>query len=241
MDLIGRTDVRALELQNQKLNRWVVVSNSNLDIPLNFGLDNEPGKEFTIPDDIWKNMPLPNTVAPSFVTCNLSRRYEMEIKLGLAWGKPKKGLTIKDASKNAQVIHLPLHFAQLEVYSGITPPAELVEAARTNQPGRATFSNTRPPQLPPRTNTTGGPVSPTSAQRPPQQEQHVIPQPTHDPLYPPQLGPGQDAPPYDDAPPSYDEAVAENLSGPFEGAQSRPAYSGVTNENAPSQLPPEKS
>jgi hypothetical protein len=34
--------------------------------------------------------------------------------------------------------------------------------------------------------------------------------------------------------------MAENLSGPFDGMQPRPAYSGVTNENAPSQLPPEK-
>ncbi|KAM5352196.1 hypothetical protein ACJ41O_004919 [Fusarium nematophilum] len=239
MDLIGRTDVRALELHNQKLNRWVVASNSNLSIPVTASPEDEVGKELVIPDDIWKNMPLPNTVAPSFVTCNLARRYEIEVRLGLSWGKPGKGTVFKDASKNSQVIHLPLHFAQLEVFSGITPPPELVEAARTNRPGRATFTNNVPPRLPPRTNSVSSAVPSPTQQRPPQAHQAQQQQP-HDPLYPPQLAPGQDVPPYDDAPPSYDEAVAENLSGPFDGMQTRPAYSGVTNENAPSQLPPEK-
>ncbi|KAH7266616.1 hypothetical protein B0J15DRAFT_254333 [Fusarium solani] len=247
MDLIGRTDVRAQELHNQKLNRWVVAANSNLNIPLTSSPEDEVGKELVIPDDVWKNMPLPNTVAPSFVTCNLSRRYELEVKLGLSWGKPKKGIASRDPSKNPQVIHLPLHFAQLEVFSGITPPPELVEAARSSRPGRATFTgnapaNGLPPRLPPRTNTAGASTAPPQQQqyRPPQAAHQVPPQPAHDPLYPPQLAPGQDAPPYDDAPPSYDEAMAENLSGPFDGMQPRPAYSGVTNENAPSQLPPEK-
>ncbi|KAM0557067.1 hypothetical protein ACHAPJ_005330 [Fusarium lateritium] len=234
MDLIGRTDVRALELHNQKTNRWVVVTNSNINIPLTTGPEDEIGQELVIPDHVWKNLPLPNTVAPSFATCNLSRRYELEVKLGVAWGKPKKGI----GAKSAPVIILPLHFAQVEVYSGITPPTELVEAARTTRPGRATFTNNVPPRLPPRTNSVS--TSPQQ-QRPPQTFNQAPPQPAHDPLYPPQLAPGQDAPPYDDAPPSYDEAVAENLAGPFDGMQSRPAYSGVTNENAPSQLPPEKS
>ncbi|RFN45038.1 hypothetical protein FIE12Z_10728 [Fusarium flagelliforme] len=238
MELIGRTDVRALELHNQKINRWVVVSNPTINIPLTTGPDDEVGKELVIPDHVWKSMPLPNTVAPSFATCNLSRKYELEIKLGVAWGQPKKGLT----SKSPPVILLPLHFAQIEVYSGITPPAELVEAARSTRPGRATFTNNTPPRLPPRQNSVN--VSPQQQQpqrRPSQTVSQAPPQPAHDPLYPPQLAPGQEAPPYDDAPPSYDEAVAENLAGPFDGMQSRPAYSGVTNENAPSQLPPEKS
>jgi hypothetical protein len=235
MELIGRTDVRALELHNQKINRWVVVSNPTINIPLTTGPDDEVGKELVIPDHVWKSIPLPNTVAPSFATCNLSRKYELEIKLGLAWGQPKKGLT----TKSPPVIILPLHFAQVEVYSGITPPAELVETARSTRPGRATFTNSTPPRLPPRQNSVH--VSPPQQQRPSQAFNQVPAQPPHDPLYPPQLSPGQDAPPYDDAPPSYDEAVAENLAGPFDGMQSRPAYSGVTNENAPSQLPPEKS
>ncbi|KAH7149693.1 hypothetical protein B0J13DRAFT_312834 [Dactylonectria estremocensis] len=233
MDLIGYTEVRAQTLHNQKLNRWVVVSNPNINIPLTSSPTDEVGKEFVVPDDVWKNKPLPNTVAPSFNTCNLGRRYELEIKLGVAWGKPKKG-------RQAQVIYLPLHFSQINVYSGITPPAELLQAAASTQPGRATFNNV-PPRLPPRQNTSG-PSSrpPQSAQQAPAQQHAVPPQPPHDPLYPPQLAPGQSAPPYDDAPPSYDEAMADAVTIPVDGMRPRPAYSGVTNENAPS-LMPEKS
>src|SRR5690606_19596355 len=127
--------------------------------------------------------------------------------------------------------------------SGITPPPELLETARTSRPGRATFH--MGPQLPNRPDAVPGPsaAAPAQPQRPQAQQpvQPPVQPPVSDPLYPPQLAPGQSAPNYDDAPPSYDEAMAENLAGPFDGLQERPAYSGVTNENAPSQIPREKS
>ncbi|KAG6010968.1 hypothetical protein E4U54_008314 [Claviceps lovelessii] len=239
MDLIGITEVRTHNLVDKKINRWVVASNTDLDIPLTSGPNAEVGSELVVPDGLWKDKPLPNTVAPSFVTCNLSRRYEIELKLAVCWGKAKSGFI----SNHPQTIHLPLHFASVQVFSGITPPPELVEAAQNHTlPGRATLRI--PPTLPPRPHST--PTTPissshnqhqsqTQAQRPPMPQR-----PPQDPLYPPQLQPGQTVPPYDDAPPSYDEAMAENLSVPFDGLQSRPAYSGVTNENAPSQMPSEK-
>ncbi|KAG8420701.1 hypothetical protein J3458_002634 [Metarhizium acridum] len=243
MDLIGITEVRTYNIYNKKINRWVVVSSTDLHVPLTSGPDAEVGSEVVVPDTLWKDRPLPNTVAPSFVTCNLSRRYEVEIKLGLCWGKAKSNF-INNAP---QTIFLPLHFAAAEVFSGITPPPELVRAARNTRPGRATLNI--PPRLPPRPGSSApsSPVGPphTQNQMPnPNQPQAPRPQmpqrPPQDPLYPPQLLPGQTVPPYDDAPPSYDEAIAENLSGPFDGMQPRPAYSGVTNENAPSQMPAEK-
>ncbi|KAK7429631.1 hypothetical protein QQZ08_003826 [Neonectria magnoliae] len=239
MCLIGYTEVRAQSVYNRKLNRWIIVSNANICIPLSTPED-EVSKEIVVPDDVWRNSPLPNTVAPSFATCNLSRKYELEIKLGVAWGKPKKGV----APKQPQVIYLPLHFSQLEVFSGITPPAELLEAARSGRPGRATFNNSTPPRLPPRQSSvsspsTSGPSSQPAWQAPPQHQ--TAPPPVHDPLYPPQLAPGQTVAPSDDAPPSYDEAMAESVTVPVDGMRPRPAYSGVTNENAPSHMPPEKS
>ncbi|KAI5462705.1 hypothetical protein BGZ63DRAFT_355682 [Mariannaea sp. PMI_226] len=239
MNLIGYTEVRAENLHNRKVNRWVVASNAGLNIPLTSSPTDPVGKELVIPDNIWSNMSLPNTVAPSFATCNLSRRYELEVKLGVAWGQPRRG------SKQAQVIYLPLHFSKVDVFSGITPPEELLQAASANRPTGPTFDSI-PPRLPPRRQSS---VSSPTTSRPTQQVPHVPQQqtnpppqqqPAYDPLYPPQLGPGQTAPPPDDAPPSYDEAMAENLAGPFDGMQSRPAYSGVTNENAPSSMPPGK-
>jgi len=54
--------------------------------------------------------------------------------------------------------------------------------------------------------------------------------PPFDPAFPPQVGtPG--APALDDAPPSYEDALAEDIT--QANGTSRPAYSGVTNENAP--------
>jgi hypothetical protein len=129
--------------------------------------------------------------------------------LSLSWGLPSKS---GKGSSYPQILTLPLKLSRVEVFSGITPPKELVQALR-NKP--------QPPPLPPRTSTA---QSSTAQSAPP------------DPLYPPQLAPGS-APSYDDAPPSYDEAMAQDVAAPEE----RPAYSGVTAENAPSSMPPEKS
>jgi hypothetical protein len=240
MNLIGFTDIRAHNIFHKEVNNWVVVSQNNLSIPIQFSQQEGVGAEVVLPDDVWKHSPLPNTVAPSFQTCNLARRYEIEIRVGLAWGLPGAS-----SSTPPQTIFLPLRFANVQIYSGITPPPELLEAARNRAPGQASVNI--PPQLPPRASQAGRPPAQTaqSSQAGPssqaaQSSRPANAQPAHDPLYPPPLGPGETVPPYDDAPPSYDEAVAENITGPFDGLQDRPAYSGVTNENAPSQMPTEK-
>ncbi|PHH58569.1 hypothetical protein CDD81_5207 [Ophiocordyceps australis] len=235
LNLIGITELRSHNVYTKKMNRWVVVANSSLCLPLASSGPEEAGQEFVVPDDLWSNKPLPNTVAPSFVTCNISRRYELEVRLGLSWGRPSKAglLPLGGSGNQPQVILLPLHFGQIEVFSGIAPPPELAAAARNPRPGLE--AATKPPRLPPRTSA----ARPNAASRPSQAQGQRPPaaQAPYDPLYPPQLGPGQTTAPEDDAPPSYDEAMAENMSGPFDGMRPRPAYSGVTNENGPSQMP----
>ncbi|KAK8069515.1 hypothetical protein PG994_006131 [Apiospora phragmitis] len=216
--LIGFTSVRAHHLQNTEVTRWVVCSESNMQIPA--GKPQDPvGSEFVIPDGLWANLPLPNTIAPSFTACNLQRRYELEVKIGLSWGLPNpKG---KDVVLYPQMIYLPLKLSKVEIFSGISPPAQLLDSSSY----RPQQTAPQPPSLPPRQS---GATSSQQQQQPP---------PPHDALYPPQLGPN-DVPGHDDAPPpSYDEAMAQELTCPIE----RPAYSGVTAENAPSTMPPEKS
>ena len=100
-----------------------------------------------------------------------------------------------------QTILLPLRF-KVDIYSGIQPPAALLDAMAT----RPTTHPTQPTQ----------PTSQTA--------------PAYDPAYPPQVG-AAGAPAMDDAPPSYEDAMAEDIT-PADGP--RPAYSGVTDENAPS-------
>ncbi|KAG8168753.1 hypothetical protein KVR01_001502 [Diaporthe batatas] len=268
IDLVGSTIVRCQDLVNTETTRWVVASRHGLSIPLQKGPGDAVGTETEVNNVLWNNSPLPNTVMPSFITCNLKRTYSLELKLGVSWGTPpgataaipeeasslsslpsvmKMGKSkgkAKDPSYNlAQTMFLPLHFSSVQVYSGLEPPPGLAEAAMK---GRRQQTQQRPSARP----------SQSAPSLPPRQER------PHDPLYPPQLRPGQtatqaqtqaqgsgasvggaapsmEAPPaYDDAPPSYDDAMADAMVEPIvPDGRTRPAWSGVTNENSPETLP----
>ncbi|KAM3449971.1 hypothetical protein MY3296_006499 [Beauveria thailandica] len=219
IDLIGTTVLSAHGQILQKSNRWVIASNPQLEVPL-ITPTGEVGSEIIVPDEPWSQKPLPNTVAPSFTTCNISRRYEVQILVTLRLGK-------KSAKIIPESITLPLHFANVEVFSGVKPPRELVEAA-TN----AGFSQGElRPHLPPRQSVSG--PSGTAAHQAP-------PLPLRRPSGAVQPPPAAQPEEYEDAPPSYSEAMAESASMPFDQDNPRPPFSGVTAENAPSQLPPQK-
>ncbi|KAI1126346.1 hypothetical protein F5Y10DRAFT_214609 [Nemania abortiva] len=224
--LVGYTHVRVANLEKVEQTRWIVVSALNLSIAL--GSSAHPADtEFEVPNTLWVAQRLPNTVAPSFRTCNLVRRYELEIKLSLSWGLRGAG---KSGGMLPQVISLPLTMSKIEVFSGIKPPAQLLQSATAT--AATTMAGTSANAT---SNVTGNGSTPRPPPRPSANGRPSIPPRPSDPLYPPQLGP-DNVPGYDDAPPSYDEAMAESLAGP----QDRPAYSGVTAENAPSTMPPEK-
>ncbi|KAI1085313.1 hypothetical protein F5B20DRAFT_139795 [Whalleya microplaca] len=230
INLVGYTHVRVQNLQNSERTVWVVVSAPNLSIAIGTPTD-AVDSEFEIPDYLWAARRLPNTVAPSFRTCNLSRRYELELKLTLSWGLPPSASGSRGAPL-PQTVHLPLKLSNVDVFSGIKPPPALLNAHGPPVRPQQAQGQPRPP---PRPNASAPAIIPHHQhyqQHPPQQQ---VPPPS-DPLYPPQLGPSN-VPLYDDAPPSYDEAMADQLAGP----QARPAYSGVTAENAPSTMPAEKS
>jgi hypothetical protein len=204
--LFGLTEVRAQDVARTETSTWVLMSLSGLRIPILTG--NDPLRhEAVIDQNLWDRIPLPNTVAPSFHICNLTRKYELEVRVGLGYGVigeiqvPISPLHFSKSpmkltpNLQPQTITLPLRF-QVEIYSGISPPTALLDAMAS-----------RPTQPVP-----VQPAAPT----------------TYDPAYPPQLGvPG--GPGQDDAPPSYEDAMADELA-PADGP--RPAYSGVTDVNA---------
>lgn len=250
IELTGKTEVRCYENVTPILNRFVILSNTRLRIPLTKSPSDPVGTEFQVPDDLWRTVPLPNTISPSFHTCNITRMYQLELKLGVSWETPTtKGMfSSKDSYPNVQTIVLPLLFNDVKIYSGIAPPPEVLRAManrrQTPAPPRPAASirpptrparQERPPQLPPRTNSGRIPVpqeqmSPVTG---PNQVPVAVtdaPAPTaasYDPLYPPQVGtPGAE---YDEAPPSYDEAMAEVATGPAE----RPEFSGETEGRGP--------
>ena len=119
---------------------------------------------------------------------------------------------------------IPLRFP-VEVYSGITPPPELVAsaaAAATTRPVQSPLRSPTEPILPPRPGAAGSTQTAGMA---------GIPQPSIDPLYPPQMGTAH-ADLMGDAPPSYEDAMADEI-GPVDG---RREYSGVTDEHAESDV-----
>jgi hypothetical protein len=70
IELIGKTTVRCQDLVNTEFNRWVILARHGLSTLVSKPED-PVGTEFVVPDILWKDAPLPNTVMPSFLTCNL--------------------------------------------------------------------------------------------------------------------------------------------------------------------------
>jgi hypothetical protein len=208
IELIGYTHVRAHDLTRSESRSWVIMSQSNMNIPL--GEPTDPvGKEWKVPSRYWENIPLPNTVAPSFETCNLSRTYELEVRVGLSHG-------IGLESIKPEIIVLPLRLA-VKVYSGIAPPAALLHRIATSHPQTQNQFATAAAQGAP------VPLSPASFYPPtpitPSYAQHQPPAPAGTTAYfqssrPPQPPNGVDDD--DDAPPSYEDAMADEIA-PVDG------------------------
>lgn len=89
INLIAYTTVRAHELIRKEAKVWTILSKSNLKIPLNGTTGSDRTQMLEIDSNIWKQSTLPNTVCPSFETCNISRTYELEVKVGLQWGSTR--------------------------------------------------------------------------------------------------------------------------------------------------------
>ena len=83
--LIGSTEVRAQDVLRTETSTWVLISLDGLAMQVGSPSD-ELRTETVIDSSLWDTIPLPNTVAPSFQTCNLTRRYEIEVKVGLGYG-----------------------------------------------------------------------------------------------------------------------------------------------------------
>ena len=166
---------------------------------MNLSLGNDSDRttrEWKVPSRFWEHKPLPNTVAPSFDTCNLSRTYELEIRVGLTH--------TANASVQPELAILPLRLP-VRVYSGVAPPPDLLQAMASHaaqnpfHPANIVNATTGSPQSyhPPT------PVTPTHEQSPyPAQDGVSGPQP-----HPEEFG---------DAPPSYEDAMAEDIA-PVDG------------------------
>lgn len=62
-----------------------VLTLENLGVPLG-GDDSPVGEALEADPGMWRSACLPDTVSPSFKTCNIWRTYQLEIVLGLSHG-----------------------------------------------------------------------------------------------------------------------------------------------------------
>ena len=211
--LIGFTLIRAHELQRREAQSWVILSQAHIDKALTSTVGGDGSKILEVDATLWKQCPLPSIVPPSFTTCNISRRYELEIKAGLAWGSSRNinvglGSTqVVDSANDwkpelsVQTVRMPV-----EVYSGIAPPQALLDQMANRPSGQpATNHNLRP----------HGSVNAPSARPTPGQSDHIEPSPSDIPH---------------EAPPSYEDAMADDLA-PIDGP--RRNYHQQTNSTPP--------
>ena len=89
--LVATTRIRAHQLARVEETSWTILSTSQMRLPLTNMIKTEEGsKVFEIDSNLWKQHSLPNTVAPSFNTCNIGRKYELFLQVGLSWGSHKR-------------------------------------------------------------------------------------------------------------------------------------------------------
>ncbi|KAB8446171.1 hypothetical protein FH972_025153 [Carpinus fangiana] len=105
IELIGHTAIRAFDVFRNETNSWVIASHSNMNVLMDPGTDPEKTrleKEILIDPRAWAGKPLPNSVAPSFDACNITRRYDLEVRVGIGYGSN----SIKNVSlSNAMYLH----------------------------------------------------------------------------------------------------------------------------------------
>ncbi|PWY77105.1 hypothetical protein BO70DRAFT_264243, partial [Aspergillus heteromorphus CBS 117.55] len=183
VELISYTSIVAHDLRRTESGTWVILSLSNMGVPLGRGGD-PADTEWTLDADLWNRNALPSSVAPSFETCNVSRTYELEVRVGLTHGSV--------GNMKPQLIVLPLRMP-VKVFSGIAPPKALLDAMAANGQVKPTVPASNP------TSPVGDSI------RPP-----MPPRPSRPPM------PANPEDGYDDAPPSYEDAMAETLS-PVDG------------------------
>lgn len=117
--LAGHTRVRAQEVLHEVVQTWVLFTRTNLGTQLlpesksarkkGLAASMGAGAEEEVLLDLatvgWEPSKriLPNSVAPSFETCNIRRTYELDVEVGIGWGD--RASAERNVSKHAQFVH----------------------------------------------------------------------------------------------------------------------------------------
>ncbi|OAG17026.1 hypothetical protein CC77DRAFT_1098047 [Alternaria alternata] len=117
MLLVGYTDIKAKgpSLTNTQISCWTIQSMSNLGLPV-LHYSESVGTEKYIDRSLWEGEALPDTIVPSFDSCGLARRYELDISMGFQ---------CRDTKDQAGRILLVQLRTPVHVSSGIRPGRKL--------------------------------------------------------------------------------------------------------------------
>lgn len=110
--LNANTKVRAHDVFRTEQNSWIIMSKSNMGMLIGSKADPE-GTEVAIDDSLWRGQVLPNTVAPSFETCNIARSYFLDVRVGLSCSGPAHGGKV---SKSHQTVSVACSFLLLQSF-----------------------------------------------------------------------------------------------------------------------------
>ena len=88
INLLAFTTVRAHDLRREEVSSWTILSLANMNTLLNEVVGSDGSRVLEVDAKLWQQRPLPNTICPSFETCNIMRKYVLEVKVGLQWGSP---------------------------------------------------------------------------------------------------------------------------------------------------------
>jgi hypothetical protein len=91
VEIIASTFIRADNFQETKTTSWVLTSVSNLHLIIGNATD-PPGTTTELDKSYWANYRLPDSICPTFNTCNFRRSYELVATLGLTYGSTQPGL-----------------------------------------------------------------------------------------------------------------------------------------------------
>ncbi|KAF2794070.1 hypothetical protein K505DRAFT_337269 [Melanomma pulvis-pyrius CBS 109.77] len=108
MLLVGYTNISGQPAAQGQTEFWMIQSLSNIDYKISDAYD-AVGSGKYISEEMWEGKPLPMSVIPSFKSCNLERRYELEILMGFQCEAPRGRV------KFVQLC------VPVKVYSGIIP------------------------------------------------------------------------------------------------------------------------
>lgn len=84
IQIVAHTRISAQEVYRDESQIWMVLNLDRLALPIRS--TGRVDEEITLDDQAWRNIPLPSSVPPSFVSCSIARKYDICVQIGLGYG-----------------------------------------------------------------------------------------------------------------------------------------------------------